>query len=528
MTQTKLETRITDVTLFRDGARVTRKGQVKLAPGEHVLTVSDITQYAQEDSFRVRGTGDASLKSIDVKSVSRTFEPEGELKKLRAELEELKRRRDVINERIQNQQKRISRLNNIANKFASAFGKWYAVGQTKAENITTMDKTTMELLRESKKTLRELSNALLEVDLAIKSTESNIQRIQGQRRIETFTEVKITLNVTQNTNVELQIDYQVYNADWRPTYDVDTSESGARVKRIALVRNNSLEDWRDVALTVSTASAIPVEAIKPQPFYIDVMRAMYRAPSASGRAEPYPAELGAGIDLEISGFLSISGAEPEELGEAYAERADIGGTTVYSVPGRLNIASEAEPQPITLTEETFTCSRIHYWNAYAMSEVVVQDEITNGDSVILPGKVMAYAEGDFVGESQVGLIAPREKFRIGTRTVYDVRAEKKLVRKDTEKAGITKGKRRRAYEYRLVVKSFSKTPVTIRIVDRIPNSVSEKIVVTLESTSLPPTKSVEMGIIEWLTTIEPGKELQIDYKYAVEWDSEVIIRPELP
>ncbi len=531
MSQTTLETKITDVTVFRDGARVTRRGQAMLASGENVLIVGGITQHAHEDSFRVRGTGNASLKSIDVKRVSKTFEPEGELQRLREELEQLTRRRDRINDSIQYQQKRKDRLSDVLSTFSSNFGEWYAIGQAKAESLTVIDNTIMEMLKDCMKTLRALSEELREVELAIRATENNIQRIQGQRRIDTLTEVRVTLNTTQSTKIELELEYQVAKAGWSSTYDVDTSETEARVKRIALVTNNSLEDWIDVALTVSTASARPVEAVKGEPFYIDVRE---RVRSHVPYGPDVKAEDVAGIPRPAPSMLAQQyekSAEPYEMAKAaetYAEASEtLGGTTVYTVPGRLTIVSEREPQPVTLTEESFSCSRLHYWNAYAMPEVVVQDEISNGDSVLLPGKVMTYAEGDFVGESRIGLIAPREKFRIGTRTVYDVKAEKRLVLKDTEKAGISRGKKRRAYVYRLEIKNFSKRTVTIRIVDRIPNSVSEKIVVTLESTSLPP-KSVEMGIIEWLTTVEPDKELQIEYRYSVEWDSAVQIVPELP
>jgi uncharacterized protein (TIGR02231 family) len=177
--------------------------------------------------------------------------------------------------------------------------------------------------------------------------------------------------------------------------------------------------------------------------------------------------------------------------------------------------------------DDFESKRLHYWNAYAMQEVVAQDEITNGDSVLLPGSVKVYAAGDYIGETNLGTIAPREKFRLGTRASYDVKAERKLLEKDTEKAGITRGKQKRFYRYALELKNFSKQDIEIRIVDRIPYSNSEKIVVHMEERS-EVFKKVELGIITWETKMTKDQELVLEYEYEVEWEKDLSIRPPLP
>ena len=82
-------TTITSVTVFRDGARVTRSGKEQLVPGEQEVIIRGLSYLAQDDSFRVKGRGAAVLKGIDVKQRTQTFEPEGNLGSLIEELEEL-------------------------------------------------------------------------------------------------------------------------------------------------------------------------------------------------------------------------------------------------------------------------------------------------------------------------------------------------------------------------------------------------------------------------------------------------------
>ncbi|RDE15604.1 MAG: hypothetical protein C4K49_05895 [Candidatus Thorarchaeota archaeon] len=532
---TNLDAKVSGVTVFRDGARVTRIGSAHASPGEQVFLISGITRFAQDDSFRVRGVGAAALKGIDVKKREFTFEPQGDLKNLKAELEKLERRKQSLSDLIAYQESRVTQLTAMSKQFFSEFGKWYAAKESKMEQMSQMDKASLELLRDAKKKIRDAKEELRDVEAKHGAVQMNMSRIQGERRTETITEVKVTLNVLEETEANLSVTYQLSYAGWAPHYDIDIADEKTRVRRIAMVTNQTLEDWSDVSLTVSTASARPAEAVKAEPFQIDVYHpAPYGVASAVSSTRRLT--IGGG---GIRAFKGRPGemevkeeAEPEALEEPmferYAEASEtLGGTTVYELPGTVSIPSGTDPHPITLMEETFDSRRLHYWNAYAMQEVVAQDEIMNGDSVLLPGLAKVYVGGDFIGETSLAMVAPREKFRLGTRNAYDVKAEKKLVLKDTEKAGISRGKRRREYKYRLAFKNFAKEKTEIKVVDRIPHSSSDKVTVTLQTPSLAYEK-FELGVIEWNAAVEPAKELNIDYGFIVEWEQQLEIRPPLP
>ncbi|MFX1271083.1 MAG: mucoidy inhibitor MuiA family protein [Promethearchaeota archaeon] len=530
MMTVEMKTNITNVTVFRDGARVTRSGKEKLVPGEQEVIITGLSYLAQDDSFRVKGRGEAALKGIDVRQKTQTFEPEGDLGALLQEFETLQKERQIITDKIEQQNSRLGFLSSISQQFSTEFGKWYAAGESGMEQLDEMDKTSLKLVSDAKKKIRELHDDLEDIDAKIQVVQANIQRMRGHRRTETTKEVKVMLDVKENTEIELEMTYQLGASGWTPTYDVDIGDETANVKRIAMVHNGTLEDWVDVELVVSTASARRVDAVEAKPFYVDVYSHSIGRGMSGVAAKGY-AEGAADMDDELELYAVEEAPMPEpvpEIIETYATASEtLGGTIIYDVPGKVTLPAGEEPQPITLTEESFEAKRLYYWNAYAMPEVVAQDEITNGDSVMLPGNVRVYAKGDFLGETSIGLKAPRETFRLGTRTAYDVKAEKKLLEKDTEKAGLTRGKRRRGYQYQLEVKSFSKEQLNIRIVDRIPHSNSEKIQVEFKPLDLAPKKNV-MGVLEWEIEIEAQKELNIKYVFEVEWERDLTIRPPLP
>ncbi len=133
----------------------------------------------------------------------------------------------------------------------------------------------------------------------------------------------------------------------------------------------------------------------------------------------------------------------------------------------------------------------------------------------------------YIGETTIEQQSPREEFKIGTRTAYDVKAKKKLVEREVEKAGITRGKLRRSYKYRLEIESFSKREVEIEIRDRIPHSVSTSIEVKVDWEKFG-IEDHELGVMEWQKKIQPKTKIELEYEYEVQWEKGVRIIPSLP
>ncbi|MBS3794163.1 MAG: mucoidy inhibitor MuiA family protein [Candidatus Thorarchaeota archaeon] len=511
---TRIDAPVNSVTVFVDGARVTRKGAAPLAPGEQDIIVRGITKFAQDDSFRVKGTGRASIRGINVETHKEVFEPEGDTETLRSKLRKLEDERDEINDELSIQETRVERIQTVLTNFSGEFGKRYAFGDSEISALAALDEETTTMREEAYEKIRELQRELEKVEAKISEVKSSLQRIEGERRIEATKEVKIRLDVREECTVNLEVTYQIQEARWIPQYDIDVMDNRTTLKRLALIWNHSIEDWIDVDLVVSTASAKPVRKIEPEPFYIQTRRA--DTVTSRGETEDVIAKIERAY--ETAGDMK---AAPVRVTETTS------GGMVFQVPGRVTVPADRDQHPITLLEEEFESEEIYYWNAYAMDTFVIQNRISNGDSLILPGKVKVYADGDFLSETAISTVAPREEFYLGTREAYDIKGEKKMFEKETEKAGLTRGKKRRIYKYHLKTESFAKEPVTVRLVDRIPHSDSERINVELKNLTRD-YKSMELGVIVWEFEIPPEEEMKIEYSYSVEWEKDIEITPPLP
>jgi uncharacterized protein (TIGR02231 family) len=521
------------VTVFRDGARISRIGKAKLNAGSQKVLVKGITAYAQEDSFRVKGKGPAALSTIDVRRAEVVFDPKEDVKPLYDELKRLEKSLQKTNDEIETQNQRLTNLRGMVGDFAGTFGMLFAANEAKMDQLIEMDSKSDKMVETVKKKLRDLTEQRKEIQDQINVLRSNIGQIESKRRTESFYEVEISLEVRDKAEVELDVTYQVSGANWIPSYDIDLHPAKARVRRMALVTNTTREDWEEVDLIVSTATARPVEAVEGSPFIVTAYdpellrrrRDERRRVSSSfamkkEKAMPRPVAAAPGA--------APPPAPPPEIVEEFAEASEAtSGISVYELPKPATIPSDNERHPVTLIEEEFDSSTIHYWYADGMAEVVAQDEITNGDTVLIPGGAKVYAEGDYIGETSISLMSPREKFKLGTRTAYDVKAKKKLIDREVEKAGITRGKLRRAYKYRLEIESYSKHPVKMEVFDRIPHSLNPSIEVKVDWNRFG-IKKQELGVIEWNIDLEPKEKRNIEYHYEVEWERNFTIHPQLP
>ncbi|MEM2141993.1 MAG: mucoidy inhibitor MuiA family protein [Candidatus Thorarchaeota archaeon] len=514
----EIQAPIEQVTVFRDGARVVRVGRVKLSAGPHTVVLRGITGLALRDSFRASGRGPARLSGIDVNTYTVVSEPETTLRNLLDEMNRLEKELEFLNREVELQKSRLENVRSMRDMFCEYFPTVLAAGEGDVSRLTTMDSTYSSIDIEANSEIRRLGEEIQKLGDRIEVIRSEVSKVEGEKKTESFYEVRLDIEVKERAQLEFDVTYQVTGVGWTPRYEVDLREGRTRIRRIADVRNRSRENWNKVRFTVSTATATPVEVVEPTPFTIDVI---------DNRPLPSPrfAKARAGAVMEAASFPEA--APPVEMEEQLATPQETtAGISVYELPGPITIPFDNDPHPVALTEEDLESRTVHYWYADGMSEVVAQDEVTNGDNVLLPGKVRVFAEGDYVGETTIDLVSPREKFKLGTRVATDVKAEKKLIAREVEKAGITKGKLRRSYTYRLEIQNFRRSEIELKLIDRVPHSLSPQIEVKIDFDRLGLTKH-NLGIMEWVRKLPPNRKDTIEYSYEVVWDRDVTITPSL-
>src|SRR5882757_3557817 len=239
------------VTVYPDGASVTRVISLDLPAGENSAVLKDFPLTLDPSSLRVEGEAGAKLTigSIDAKAPRAA--PPVNLPELDKRIEALKDQRADLQGAIDAAAAR----RKFAERFAEAspagigdkgearpIAEWRAAFTAVAEEVATADSAIRDAERKQRELDREI--ARLEADRAQKPPSK--------------LEVRIELAAAAATKATLRVTYAVRNARWAPLYDIRL-DTGAKDRKPALelvrraeITQNTGEDWSDVALAVST------------------------------------------------------------------------------------------------------------------------------------------------------------------------------------------------------------------------------------------------------------------------------------
>ena len=529
----QLDTKITAVTIYRDGAKIERTGSIELKPGTHKIEIANLTRYLDRESVRVSGRGHASITSFD--TVDKTTEMSGydKLDTLIKKKENLEKQQRQIQGELQRIAQRMVFYSQILENSAGEFSRWIPAGESDVDRVSTLETLVTTQLEKLHKSQFKLNEDLEKIQKDIAIVQREIDKFRSE-----FNQYEITHSVLVNVEAsklgkcEFNLSYFVHNASWAPTYDFILSEDSTEVTTYTIVHNNTQEDWDRVNLTVSTASRRPATITEPSPYFIRIYTPPPPRPSrkmARKEARVAAPSAGAVADLAIEAeeLLAEEPLPDMEPAPVVATTMEVGGVYVFVLPNPVKVMADGEPHAFRTSHTKLTADRKFFWNAVDFAEAVEVTTVENGDTVILPGKARIYSQDEYLGETYLELIAPNEKVDVGMRFSYDLKVEKKLVAKSTEKKGLMKGNVARDYKYEITIKNFRKKMSSIQVMDRIPHSDSEIIKVEDRKFKPEPTKD-ELGVLTWELEIPAEGETKITYSFQVEYPRGQIINPPLP
>src|SRR3989442_11692915 len=95
------ESRVTQVTVYRQGALVAREARLSLPPGSHRVVLQNLPCVADPDSVRASGTGTAGIEigGVEVRQEFRQPQLTAEYAQVQKDLEELELQQALLNDR---------------------------------------------------------------------------------------------------------------------------------------------------------------------------------------------------------------------------------------------------------------------------------------------------------------------------------------------------------------------------------------------------------------------------------------------
>lgn len=516
------------VTVYPDGASVTRVISLDLPAGDSALVAKDFPLGLDVASLRVEGEAGTKLVIGSVDAKPPRAAPPANLPEIDTKIEALRDERANLDGVIA----AASARRKFAERFAEVspvglgekgearpIAEWRSAFTTVAEEVAQADSAIRDAERRQRTLDREI--ARLEADRASKPPSR--------------LEVRIDLAAEAATKATLRVTYAVRHARWMPIYDarLDTSARDRKpalelVRRAEIVQTTG-EDWSNVTLAVSTVRTARGGSA-PE---LRTLVAQYPAP-----LPPAMAQLG--TLSEAAPRARAVAAAPAPVSDAMAKRADEQQATVeasafqtsFKVPGRVSIAASDGAKSLRIATTTIAPELLVRSAPVLDSTAYIEASfVQSEDAPLLPGKVSIYRDGTFVGTSRMASAGRDETVRLGFGADDKVKIERNVLKRNEGSAGLivtTSKTDERAFK--TTVRNGHDFPVKIAIQDQLPVSENDEIQVEMLSSSTPPTTTNardRRGVLEWLIDAKAGEVKDIAFGWRARWpkDKSIVMTP---
>jgi uncharacterized protein (TIGR02231 family) len=547
---TNADSHISAVTVYADRAVVTRLATIAVpAAGPLEIVFANLPTPLVEQSLQVTGRGTAQTTILDVtaRPAYLDFTPNERVKALEDELRGLQKQRRSLDDRGKLLDEQKASLGRAEAALTSPSSKDAA--RPTLEDLTKL----LGFLGEQRGKLVADAAALDEqremLQAKIDAAQQQLNELRGARG-RSVKNVTVRLAATSSGQLDLALSYAVPGAGWTPAYDarLRAEERAVELAYFGVVRNGTGEDWKDVALTLSTArpslgggapelAAWIVDVAKPMPVPATVMADRFVGSDQLSLGRAKSATLG------FSGVAGSGGTTFNSLALATApgwsapavQDAAVASATVESAA---TSATFKIATPVTLLADNTTqkvaiaaaklAANLQFQAAPKLSATTfLSAYVTNtSDYPLLAGAVSTFLDDTFVAASSLKTVMPGEKFELALGADEGIAIKRKLVNRFAEDTGITSKYRRVTYDFLVTVTNNKKTAEKVVFKDAVPVSRDEKIVVKLltpaerdlgTKESPKEISREEDGKLVWRLNLKPGEKRELPLKFSVEY-----------
>lgn len=517
------------VTVYPDGATVTRIIALDLPAGDSTLVAKDFPLTLDASSLRVEGEAGTKLTigAIDTRP-PRPVPP--------ANLSEIDKRIEALKDERANWQGAVAAAE-ARRKFAERFAdsspaglgekgearplsEWRAAFAAVSEEVAAADTAIRDAQRKQREIDREI--ARLESDRAAKPPAK--------------LEVRIDLAAQAASKATLRVTYAVRNARWTPLYDarLDTGSKDRKpalelVRRAEIVQNTG-EDWSNVTLGVSTlrtargGNAPELSTLIVQ--YPQLPRPM-AAGSASDSAAPRALK-----QAQVAAAPPPQSEARERADEQQASVEASGFQVTFRIPGRVSIGAADGAKSLRIATATIAPALLVRSAPVLDPTAFLEASFKQAeDAPLLPGRVSIYRDGTFVGRGRMAASGKDETVRLGFGADDKVKIERSVLKRNEGSTGlIVTTSKTDERSFKTTVRNGHDFPIRVAIEDQLPVSENEEIVVEMLPSTTPPTATNlrdKRGVLEWAFEAKAGEVKDIGFAWRVKWpkDKGVVMTP---
>ncbi len=550
---TPITSQITAATIYRDRAVVTRNAHIELTPGQAELAFEKLPASLVEQSIQVSGRGTANATILDVSARTTFVEatPDARLKAFEDEIKAVEKKLRAHNDRaavLDQQRALLSRIETAVttppNKESTpsprpTFEEWQKLLSFADDNRSKLatEQQAIDLQRE-------------EIQLKLNALNEQLNQLRGQARGgRSHKTVIVRVSTANPGSLDLALAYAVPGASWTPTYDARLrgEDRAVELTYFGLVRQNTGEDWKAIALTLSTASpSLGGGAPELNPWIVEVTRprssdndAITLSPfeiTNDKRKTSLNRQYFNQVATAPSRGMADSGNIAEPPASATLATATVDNTATsasFKIATATTILSDNTPQKVGIANAKLAAKLQYQATPRALEAAFLSAYVTNTTEYpFLAGSMNTFLDDTFIAASSLKTVMAGEKLELALGADEGIAIKRRLVNRFAEDTGLTNSGRRVTYEFITTVTNNKKTAERIVFKDLLPISRHEKIVVKLlgpdprdvGTTDKPKEVSLEAdGKMVWRLDVKPGEKRELQLKFSVEHPAELSV-----
>lgn len=494
------------VTIFSDRAQVTRSQQVQLKQGENTVVFTNLGTGIVEQTIK------PAVKSKALKITSTTlenhtlyfFKQAEHQKKYNQIISSLKEIITILDRKtafaLENHL-----ISDLRNYIKSALNDIILEQDISIPRLKQALQFLDKLIQDNATQVLDLNEQYYKLDEQLTILKQELAVIRElDKRIQNNIVVTIMADKTQQ--VEVKVSYIITGASWKTSYDavLDTDTGNVELSYFGEVVQKTGEQWQDVKVVLSTTvSEESIEIPKLYPVYLDGYTEKHKRDVVVERKVTKELK-DEGEEEELDEDISTATPEAERDQRVAIEKK--AATYTFSINKPSTIPPDGRYHRLLILKENYKADTFYETVPEMLEYVYLKATIKNNtDMPLLPGRVMVYRNGSYMGRSKLDYIAPSEEFAISFGIDEDLRVKRIVMRSYYEKAKGLNLKNLREYKYKYLLFNYKGQATTVKLKEIVHVSEISKVKVKIEEDT---TKGYELnddGILCWQAKL-PSKQ----------------------
>jgi uncharacterized protein (TIGR02231 family) len=493
--------KIIAVTLYPQGAEITREITLTAPPGAHELIVPDLPADLAPGRLRLAST-DAALGAFALRS-DRLPPPDPQtetaLAEARSALAKAEADLATIAAEIEAQEAAIAFLSRLQAD---------ATGQS-PESLAALSASVTAQTRAARQAAITAATDRPAAEAAVEAARAQLDMAQSAAETD---RAALTLSLTTTApSARITLTHFLPEAGWRPVYDLHLDGQTLTLDRGLLITQAGHEDWPDIRLTLSTAQ--PGAQAEPSRLWPELRRSLgHVEPQAEALATPEALTADAPADAMPAPEVT---AMPPML-----EAEQRGATLVYTYPQTVSVAAGVEDLRLALDSHPLPAELLAIAVPRQDQTAFLQAHVTNDtQEPLLPGQAFLYRDGMLVATRDLPLLPPGEGTDLGFGALPEIRLTRSMPERMSGDRGVFTTKTELTESAEITVENLGKTAWDMEVIDQVPYSEQEELKINFKADPPPDVTDLDgqRGILAWRFPLSPEARRVLRLETKLSW-----------